>query len=130
MPTAKEQDHLQYVADVADLPPGERRIIEIGGKSVGVFNVHGEFVAYLNLCPHEFAPVCEGKVRGTTLPTDDPTELRWGREQEILACPWHGWEFDLRTGECLVDRCRLLRYEVRVIDGKVYVAGRKGKGSR
>lgn len=88
------------VVRVGDLAPGDRRIVEIKGRSVGVFNIGGEFIAVLNACPHELAPVCLGRLGGTTLP-GAPGEYPWGREGEILACPWHGWEFDLRTGRAL-----------------------------
>jgi nitrite reductase/ring-hydroxylating ferredoxin subunit len=51
-----------------------------------------------------------------------PGEYRWGREGEIVACPWHGWEYDLLTGKMLADeRIRLKRYPVEVRDGTVYV---------
>lgn len=106
---------------VNEIPPGERKIVELEGKSVGVFNVGGQFVAVLNVCPHELAPVCRGRVSGTTLPSP-PGEMRWGREGEILACPWHGWEFDLLTGCALADpRTRLRTYPTRVEDGTVFV---------
>ena len=95
--------------------------MEIDGRTVGVFNVGGTFVAVLNVCPHELAPVCLGPVRGTTLPSM-PGEYRWGRDGEILACPWHGWEFDLLTGRALADpRKRLRRYPVRVREGMIFV---------
>jgi nitrite reductase (NADH) small subunit len=109
------------VGRVSELPPGERRLVEVKGHSIGLFNVNGEIVAALNLCPHELAPVCRGKVRGTTLPSS-PGEYRWGREGEILACPWHGWEFDLLTGRALADeRVRLRRYPVIVEDDTIFV---------
>jgi nitrite reductase (NADH) small subunit len=86
-----------------------------------VFNVHGTFVAVLNVCPHELAPVCLGAVRGTAL-ASMPGEYRWGREGEILACPWHGWEFDLLTGRALADtRKRLRLYPVVVREDTVHV---------
>jgi 3-phenylpropionate/trans-cinnamate dioxygenase ferredoxin subunit len=114
------------VASAGDLLPGQRKIVEVEGRSVGVFNVNGMFVAVLNHCPHEGAPVCQGRVTGTTLPSA-PGEFQWGRQGEILACPWHGWEFDLTTGKCLTDRRKLHRYTVRVEGGVVYVAvGSKG----
>ena len=108
------------VAQIADLPPGERKIIEIDGKSLGVFNVNGKYVAVLNLCPHELAPVCLGRVGGTTLPSA-PDEFIWGHEGEILACPWHGWEFNLLSGQCLTDRRRLHHFPVVVENETVYV---------
>src|SRR5436190_19961643 len=82
------------VARTSELPPGARKIVEVAGRSIGIFNVHGRYVAVLNVCPHEQAPVCRGRVGGTTLPSG-PGEYCWGRAGEILACPWHGWEFDL-----------------------------------
>jgi 3-phenylpropionate/trans-cinnamate dioxygenase ferredoxin subunit len=109
------------VGSASELAPGERRLVEVKGHSIGLFNVNGEIIAALNLCPHELAPVCRGKVRGTTLPSP-PGEYRWGREGEILACPWHGWEFDLLTGRALADeRVRLRRYPVSVEDDTIFV---------
>jgi 3-phenylpropionate/trans-cinnamate dioxygenase ferredoxin subunit len=95
--------------------------VEVEGRSIGVFNVHGTFVAVLNVCPHELAPVCLGAFRGTTL-ASMPGEYEWGREGEILACPWHGWEFDLLTGRALADtRKRLHLYPVVVREDTVHV---------
>ena len=108
------------VAEVGDIPPGARRIVELNGRSIGVFNVHGRYVAVLNVCPHELAPVCRGRLGGTTL-ASAPGEWVWGREGEILACPWHGWEFDLLTGTCLTDRRRLRLYEVIVEDDQIII---------
>ncbi len=109
------------VGRVSELAPGERRLVDVKGRAVGLFNVNGRFVAALNLCPHELAPVCRGRVGGTTLPSP-PGEYRWGREGEILACPWHGWEFDLTTGRALADpRVRLRLYPVAVEDGTLFV---------
>lgn len=112
--TAPTPIRSQYrVAALAELPPGSRKIVQAAGKSIGLFNVDGVLRAVLNVCPHELAPVCLGRVGGTTLPSA-PGEYLWGREGEILACPWHGWEFDLLTGECLTDRRRLRLYDVQV----------------
>jgi 3-phenylpropionate/trans-cinnamate dioxygenase ferredoxin subunit len=109
------------VATVADVPPGDRLLVEVKKHSIGIFNVNGTYVAVFNICPHELAPACKGRVGGTTLPSP-PGEYRWGREGEILACPWHGWEFDLLTGRMLADeRIRVRTYPVTVEDGTVYV---------
>jgi 3-phenylpropionate/trans-cinnamate dioxygenase ferredoxin subunit len=115
-----KQRHAVVVAQTGEIPTGARRMVEIDGKSIGVFNVHGRYVAVLNVCPHELAPVCLGRLGGTTLPSA-PGEWLWGREGEILACPWHGWEFDLLTGACLTDQRRLHLYEVTVEDDQVIV---------
>ena len=109
------------MAQAADIAPGERIIVEIKERSIGIFNVNGTFVAVLNICPHELAPVCRGRVGGTTLPSA-PCEYCWGRVGEIGACPWHGWEFDLLTGKMLADeRIRIRKYPVDIRDGTVYV---------
>jgi nitrite reductase/ring-hydroxylating ferredoxin subunit len=73
------------------------------------------------MCPHAGAPVCAGLVGGTTLPSG-VYEYRLGCEGAILRCPWHGWEFDLRSGEHLTDsRIRLRGFPVVEEDGQLYV---------
>ena len=108
------------VGRIGEIPPGERRIVELDGRSIGIFNIHDHYVAVRNVCPHELAPVCLGRLGGTTQPSA-PGEWIWGREGEILACPWHGWEFDLLTGACLTDKRRLRMYEVTVEDDQIIV---------
>lgn len=109
------------VARASEIAPGEHRFVEVRGHSIGVFNVNERFVAVLNVCPHELAPVCRGRVSGTTLPSA-PGEYRWGRGGEILACPWHGWEFDLLSGKALADeRVRLRLYPVTVEDDTILI---------
>jgi nitrite reductase/ring-hydroxylating ferredoxin subunit len=100
------------VAKIADIPVGGRIIARVPafGKEIeiGVFNVGGRFFAYRNVCPHAGAPVCEGKICGTTAPSD-VGQFILEREGEIVRCPWHGWEFDLLTGKHLVDEKMKLR---------------------
>jgi nitrite reductase/ring-hydroxylating ferredoxin subunit len=100
---------------VADLPPGQRTIVTVEGRSIGVFNVHGRYYALRNLCPHRQAPLCLGRVRGLVT-SDGPYDVRVERDGEIIACPWHGWEFDLTTG-----RSHFNPHRVRVRDYKVTV---------
>jgi nitrite reductase/ring-hydroxylating ferredoxin subunit len=113
---------VHVVARVAELPPGERRIVEIEGRSIGVFNVDGEFHALRNTCPHQGAPLCRGSLNGTAR-SSRPGEYQWVSEGEVLRCPWHGWEFDLTTGRSLFDPegTRVRRYPLSVRDGLVLV---------
>lgn len=106
------------VATVAEIPPGGRKIVEVEGRSIGVFNVRGNFYALRNLCPHQFAPLCEGSIVGTTLPSR-PGEYIWGREGEIVRCPWHGWEFDITSGRSVFNphAMRVRAYPVTVEHG-------------
>ncbi len=103
------------VARTSELPPGERRIVEVNGRSIGVFNVHGHYYALRNSCPHQAAPLCLGAIKGMTMPSA-PGEYIWAREGEILRCPWHGWEFDITTGRSIFNphKTRVKAYEVTV----------------
>ncbi len=103
------------VATVEEIPPGGRKIVEVAGRSIGVFNVGGEFFALRNRCPHQGGPLCLGRLGGFVTATT-PGEYEYSREGEILQCPWHGWEFDVRTGQSWFDpaRTRVARYNVTV----------------
>jgi nitrite reductase/ring-hydroxylating ferredoxin subunit len=103
------------VSSVAELPPGERRIVEVEGRSIGVFNVHGRFYALRNRCPHQAAPLCLGAIKGMAMPSQ-PGEYVWAREGEIIRCPWHGWEFDITSGRSIFNphRVRVAAYKVTV----------------
>jgi len=100
---------------VKDLPMGANKIMTLEGRSVGVFNVNGEFYALKNSCPHQGAPLCVGTVTGMTLPSK-PGEYLYGKEGEIVRCPWHGWEFDILTGKSIYDphKCLVKTYDVAV----------------
>jgi 3-phenylpropionate/trans-cinnamate dioxygenase ferredoxin subunit len=112
----------RYVLFAAgEVQPGGRRIVQVNGRSVGVFNVGGRFYALLNRCPHKGARLCEGRVCGTTLPTDNYS-FEYGRDGELVRCPWHGWEFDIATGQALAEpRVRVRVYPVDVQDGQVVI---------
>lgn len=111
------------VASVEEIPPGQRKIVEVAGQSIGVFNVGGEYFALRNRCPHQGGPLCEGKLWGW-LESPAPGEFSYSRRGEILTCGWHGWEFDLRTGQswCEPRRLRVRTFEVHVEPGAQLVA--------
>ena len=97
------------------LLPGDCKIVEAKGRSVGVFNVKGRYYALRNACPHQQAPLCQGEITGTTLPSD-VNAFHYAREGEIIRCPWHGWEFDITTGKSIFNphRMRVATYAVTV----------------
>ena len=103
------------VGGVAEIPPGRRKIVELEGRSIGVFNVKGTFYALRNACPHQSAPLCRGRITGL-LQAADQKHLELTREGEILRCPWHGWEFDLTNGRSIFNphRVRVRSYQVTV----------------
>ena len=101
-------DQLEYitVADVAEIPPGQRLILEVDGEAIAVFNIAWMYFAISDVCSHDDGPVAEGTLR----------------EHEI-ECPRHGARFDLRTGKALslpavVD---IPAYPVRVQDGHIQI---------
>jgi 3-phenylpropionate/trans-cinnamate dioxygenase ferredoxin subunit len=108
------------IARLAEFPVGTRRIVPLGGKAgIGVYNVGGRFYALRNICPHEGAPLCQGPQRAHVRAerSDGRYRIVYDREGEIVACPWHEWEFDLTTGRALHDpRQRVKRYPV-VVEG-------------
>jgi 3-phenylpropionate/trans-cinnamate dioxygenase ferredoxin subunit len=105
------------VATVDEIPPGERKLIELGGRAIGVFNINGEFFALRNRCPHQGGALCDGNLSGL-MQADRPGQYDYSRPNEILRCPWHGWEFDIRTGQSWVDpaKTRVRNYPVTVAD--------------
>ena len=106
------------VARADEIAPGERKIVEVAGRSIGVFNIGDEFFAIRNQCPHAGGPLCEGVLSGF-VQSKEPGEYTYVRKGEIIRCPWHQWEFDVRTGQSWFDpvKTRVRSYEARVEPG-------------
>lgn len=94
------------VGQVNEIAPGSRKIVSVGGRSIGVFNVNGEFYAIQNRCPHAGAPLCQGALSGV-VKSDGPGQYDYSRPDEFIRCPWHSWEFDLKTGQSFFDPARV-----------------------
>jgi len=110
-----------FACRASEVPPGARVIRELDGLSVGVFNVAGRFHALHNRCPHRGGDLCRGPVTGTAVPTGD-YRFRYGLEGELVRCAWHGWEFEIESGRCLVDaRIRARTFPVEIEADSVYV---------
>ena len=112
------------VAPVEELPPGTRKLLTIDGRPIAVFNIKGEFFGLLNRCPHQGAGLCEEPLIGLAQ-SKNPGEIDYTRPGEIIRCPWHGWEFDVRTGQSYCDprRFRVKAYPARVEPGASVVKG-------
>jgi nitrite reductase/ring-hydroxylating ferredoxin subunit len=109
----------------SDFPEGTHRVVEVGGRQIGVFNVAGRFYGLPNLCPHQTGPLCEGRQTTGTLvaDADGGWAPRWAMEGEIIACPWHGLEYHVLTGRCLAyPEITLRRYEVTLRGDDVVVS--------
>ena len=104
----------------------DRRIVKHGNVEIGVLHRNGEFFAYRNLCFHQGGPACEGmqigKVESVLMPDRTSRGQRFSETQTHFVCPWHGYEYDLRTGECVADRRkRLQKFDVVQKGNEVYV---------
>ena len=104
------------VAKTSDIPPGGNKVVTVGGREIVIFHVNGEFFALLNRCPHEGAPLSHAACVAH-LQSSEPGEFKRSRVGELLRCPWHGWEFDMRTGQSYFDPrargCGLIRWPSR-----------------
>lgn len=86
-------------------PEGDMQQALVGGKDLVVCRFEGQFFALENECPHAGGPLAMGNFSGP-----------------LIACPWHAWEFDCRTGACVhSDKARLARFAVQRRDGAVFV---------
>jgi 3-phenylpropionate/trans-cinnamate dioxygenase ferredoxin component len=92
-------------AAAADVKPGTATCVEVNGKPIALFNVDGTFYATDNTCAHLGGPLGEGELEGT-----------------VITCPWHNWQYDVRTGESITDDLKVDTYQVKVEGGDVLVA--------
>jgi nitrite reductase/ring-hydroxylating ferredoxin subunit len=112
------------VGKASEFSPGSRKIVTVAGRSIGVFYINGEFFAVRNRCPHAGAPLCQGDVGGVVR-SSEPGQFEYSRSGEFIRCPWHSWEFDIRTGQswCDPQRLRTRKYAVSVEKGAQLVEG-------
>jgi nitrite reductase/ring-hydroxylating ferredoxin subunit len=118
------------VGKVSDFVNGDRKIIDVNGKSVGVFRIDDRFYALRNRCPHQFGPLCAGTLAPRAI-SDGPGDVRMDSGPPLLACPWHGWEYDIATGQSFMGPGRgnmaALAYDVNVLPGSELVQAQEGQ---
>jgi nitrite reductase/ring-hydroxylating ferredoxin subunit len=90
------------IGTLEDLPQGESLGVEVGGLEIAAFNVDGELYALQNKCIHKQGPMSEAEIN---------------ENKETVCCPWHYWEFELDSGEFVVDRDKGLRTFDVEVDG-------------
>src|ERR1700754_3309023 len=112
------------VARTSDIPPGGNKVFGVDGRDIVVFHVNGEFFALLNRCPHEGAPL-EKAACVARLTSPEPGVYQRSRVGELLRCPWHGWEFDMRNGQSWFDpkRVKVRSYPVAIESGEELAKG-------
>jgi nitrite reductase/ring-hydroxylating ferredoxin subunit len=112
------------VGDASDFPEGSHRVVRVGRREIGVFNIRGELYGLPNVCPHQTGPLCEGRPPLGTLVSRAENDWRfeWVHDGEVVVCPWHGLEYHVPSGRCLAyPNINLRRYEVFIESGKVKV---------
>jgi nitrite reductase/ring-hydroxylating ferredoxin subunit len=108
------------VGKVSDFENGDRKIVDVNGKSIGVFRVDDRFYALRNRCPHQYGPLCVGTLAPRAV-SAGPGDVKMDSGPPLLACPWHGWEYDIATGQSFMGPGRgnmaALAYDVSVLPG-------------
>jgi nitrite reductase/ring-hydroxylating ferredoxin subunit len=112
------------VAPTAAVAPRGMKLVSVGGREIGIFNLGGDYFSLLNRCPHAGASLCSGQIIGLAL-SDEPGKYRLDRPGEMIRCPWHGWEYDIRTGQswCDPQKVRVPRFDVASQAGAEIVKG-------
>ena len=122
--TDSPQKTRHVVARADEIAPGGRKLVSIEGRGVVVFNVGGAFYALSDTCPHKGGSLAKGLITGL-VESNGPGDYRHSRAGEIIRCPFHQWEFDIKTGRSWCDprRMRLLKFNVAVEPGARLVEG-------
>ncbi len=114
-----------FVAKAADLSDGDRRIVAAGKDEIGVFSKGGVYYAYSNYCVHSGGPACEGLMINKVvdiIAADRTYQGQTFSDEMHFVCPWHGYEYELETGQCVGDRkLRLKKFEVVRRGDDIYV---------
>ena len=93
------------ITGIEDVKPGQGIVAEVNGQTLAIFNVDGTFHAIDNTCKHRGGPLGEGDLEG-----------------EVVTCPWHGWQFNVATGECVKNpTAKVEVYQVKVEGNDVKV---------
>lgn len=109
------------IAKTKEVPPGTRKIVTVENREIGIFNIHGELFAIRNICPHRTGPLCKGRTRPLVVSQGD-LNIAYEREDEIIKCPWHQWEFDIKTGHSITDdNLRVRTYKVEVENDTILI---------
>jgi nitrite reductase/ring-hydroxylating ferredoxin subunit len=96
-------------------------IVKVNRTEIGLVRSGDDLYALRNICPHQTGPLCRGKLVHA-MASPEPGVMELSETDLLVACPWHGWEFDVRTGSCISDaKLRVATYPVEVHEGRVLV---------
>jgi nitrite reductase (NADH) small subunit len=115
LPAAENGRKRYRLGGPQDFPDGSHRVVDVGGRQLGVFHIKGTLYALPNICPHMTGPVCEADILTGSLRAGEETDWKpeWVHDGEVIVCPWHGLEYHVPTGQCLAyEHIRIRRYKV------------------
>ena len=112
------------VATVEEIAPGHCKLVTVNEREIGVFNVAGRYFALANRCPHAGGPLCRGEIAGL-VQSEGPGTYAIVRDGEFVRCPWHGWEYEIATGQSWCDPKSTVarKFKVSVEPGQSLVKG-------
>jgi nitrite reductase (NADH) small subunit len=112
----------QLVCKVNELVSGEMKTFNIKNRQVVLIKNGDQYHAVSGICPHQAAKMGEGHLKGTNLTTNEVGHYCYGKDRQIITCPWHHYEFDVTTGESLFDsKYKLKTYSVEVSEDDVLI---------
>ena len=115
-----------FVARDSEIAEGGRKVVIAEDTEIGVFRVGGALYAWKNQCPHQGGPICQGRlIKGVEERLDDEKRslgIHYKDDSLHVVCPWHGYEFDVKTGRHAgIASVRLASFPVKLKDGDIYV---------
>lgn len=130
-PASEEAAEFQYICELSELTLDEFRTVDLAGRDICIVRTVAGVFAIGTSCPHQGANMCDGAIKGTMQPSDR-NEYDFVSEGEIVTCPWHGYEFDMRSGASVggAIKARLGAYQVEVRGESVYCSTRRQRPPR
>ena len=92
------------IAEASEIEPGQNIVVKCAGEDIAIFNTGETFYAVNNACPHQGGPLNQGTL-----------------EDDCITCPWHGWQYDLKSG-CPITTPNLRTYPLRIQDDTLQIA--------
>ena len=115
----------QFACNLSDVAQDKPFKAFVNDRDYGIYQIGDEYFALRNKCPHRGGSICEGPTTGTAERVDinkDGPKFNYVKEHELVRCSWHGWEFDIKSGQCLADsRLKARKVETRVENSKIYL---------
>ena len=130
-PVVAPNDEFERACRLDELELDRIRRVDVGGRELCLVRTAAGLFAFGSVCPHQGGPMCEGRIKGTMTPSVR-NEYMFALAGEVVTCPWHGYEFDLRTGLSVggVIRGRIGAYPVEVRGDDVYCSARRLRPTR